>query len=90
MTTQRSLKKSSGTTMRPHVGQIRPVDVPVLRCPVCATPYSLKLPVYIFSNKHTEWLYVSECKHKVESSAATFEGMEFARLGAARIRKARS
>lgn len=75
------------------VGDFRPVDIPVLRCPECDVPYKLVLPILSFrphdaSGTEPEWVYMKDCKHKViEGVRFADDDVEYARLSLARTRK---
>lgn len=70
------------------VGDLRPVDVPVIRCEDCAAPYKLEVPLFIFGEREPEYVYMRTCKHKDRAKVGD-EHMEFALLSVARLRKAK-
>lgn len=72
------------------VGDVRPVELPVIRCPQCEAPYNLTLPLF---SQRGGYVYVPACKHKLAVPDSIDAGtVEYATVGAARLiaKRARS
>lgn len=68
-----------------RVGDLRPVDIPILACPECGMYYRLEVPMLVFDNEPPRWIYTSQCKHKPAPQRADANTFEYARLNVARI-----
>jgi hypothetical protein len=66
------------------IGDVRPVEIPIVRCPDCGIGYALEVPLFSMRGE-PEWIYVARCKHKPKNMHQDFDEMEYARLNVARI-----